>query len=1168
MMGMLRPLLSGSSVSLVGLILLAITIFWVGPYFGFGQFRPFASVGVRIGLIVVIFLVWGVLRFLKARKAAKADEKLADDLVDSADASGGAPDQSAEEVAVLRKRFEDAIATLRVSSGRKSNVSLYELPWFVIIGPPGSGKTTALVNSGLEFPLEQRFGKEALRGVGGTRNCDWWFTNEAVLLDTAGRYVTQDSHEVVDRAAWEGFLDLLKKYRKRRPINGVLVAISLSDLLLQSDTERNAQVLAIRHRIQELYQHFGIRFPVYMLFTKCDLVAGFIEFFDDLDQEGRQQVWGTTFPFGDGRKGAEDEIKGFGAELNLLLDRLNERMIWRLSQERDPHRRSKIYNFPQQVIALSATLDNFLRDVFSSNRYEDQILVRGVYFTSGTQEGTPIDRMMSVMARTFGMQEQALPSFGGKGRSYFITDLFRKIIFQESGLAGVNPRIERRRRWVQAAAYLGSIGFAVLATLAWITSYSANRGYLGEVDDALATYQQSAAIATGDRASIEQVLPRLDALRNTLDVAAQHEDSAPMHMRMWLYQGDKMQERVADAYLRELNTTIGPSVMSILESRIRENAGNPQLLYEYLKAYMMLGNPERLEPQQLAFLIGEEWRRSYGQTPELYNRLRSHTNYLFESGVLPFPVNQRLIAGAQATLSQAPLSDFLYSRLKLDALAYADNDLVPTNRLGIALENVFRRKSGTPLSEPISVLYTKYGFNELYPQLSAQLIAEAGKENWVLGRDDAGLSVREIANVESSLREQYTRDYISTWRRLLMDLEIVPFSSEAQAMETLSLITAQPSVMRELLGLVAENTALAAAPEEPEGGGAEAGSTSRLSRIMGGGTPAASALPVLNPGEPIAREFAAVNRLVAGQPGQPTAMDPLLLLIADMQQELDASGGDALRVMSGGGGPVLRRVRTESGRQPEPVKSWLTQLSGGSQQLAATSARSELGSRYRDSVLAECRRLIEGRYPFERNSDRDVAIDDFGRMFGYGGVLETFFNDNLAAFVDRSGGTWRLRQGSGLNISSAALQQFRHAEQIREAYFRPGSQQPEMRLTIVPNRLDADVSRFVLEVDGQAFDYRHGPQREWNLTWPGEGLGMARIMFEEASGGRPTVVEDGPWAFFRLLDDSRVSPVSEIQFSAELTAGGRVIEVLMQASSVRNPLSRRDLHNFDCPAGL
>jgi len=237
-------------------------------------------------------------------------------------------------------------------------------------------------------------------------------------------------------------------------------------------------------------------------------------------------------------------------------------------------------------------------------------------------------------------------------------------------------------------------------------------------------------------------------------------------------------------------------------------------------------------------------------------------------------------------------------------------------------------------------------------------------------------------------------------------------------------------------------------------------------------------LPTNRPGDPIAKEFASLNRLVAGEPGAPTAIDPLLLAIDDLQGELDATGGDALSVMKRGGGPAANRLRTEARRQPEPLKSWLTQLSGGSQALAANSARSELTSRYSDSVLLECRRLIDGRYPFDRNSNSDVAIDDFGRVFGSGGIFDTFFNDNLAAFVDQSGSQWRLKSGAGIRVSSAALQQFQRAASIRDAYFPGGGAQPEMRLTVVPDRLDGDVSRFVFEVYGQSYSYNHGPQRE------------------------------------------------------------------------------------------
>ena len=120
------------------------------------------------------------------------------------------------------------------------------------------------------------------------------------LIDTAGRYTTQDSDEAVDAASWKGFLGLLKKYRRRQPINGALIAISLADLSTQSESDRIANARAIRKRIRELHDELGVRFPIYVLFTKTDLVAGFVEFFDDLGREDRNQVWGFHLAAGQG----------------------------------------------------------------------------------------------------------------------------------------------------------------------------------------------------------------------------------------------------------------------------------------------------------------------------------------------------------------------------------------------------------------------------------------------------------------------------------------------------------------------------------------------------------------------------------------------------------------------------------------------------------------------------------------------------------------------------------------------------------------------------------------------------------------------------------------------------------------------------------------------------
>jgi type VI secretion system protein ImpL len=94
------------------------------------------------------------------------------------------------EIEQFKKQLEAAITSLKSSKlgkGKSGKAALYALPWYMIIGPSAAGKTTAIQNSGLEFP----FGKEGFSGVGGTRNCDWFFSNKAIFLDTAGRYVTE-----------------------------------------------------------------------------------------------------------------------------------------------------------------------------------------------------------------------------------------------------------------------------------------------------------------------------------------------------------------------------------------------------------------------------------------------------------------------------------------------------------------------------------------------------------------------------------------------------------------------------------------------------------------------------------------------------------------------------------------------------------------------------------------------------------------------------------------------------------------------------------------------------------------------------------------------------------------------------------------------------------------
>ena len=171
--------------------------------------RSLAPWYVRLPLFVAVAGTWGLIGFLRARKSRRAAAAIAAELT--------APSAADAEGKAVAARMGEALATLKANSAGRRDY-LYNRPWYVIIGPPGAGKTTALLNSGLRFPLSD----QSLKGVGGTRNLDFWFADEAVMVDTAGRYTTQDSDATADGQGWKSFLALLKRHRPLSPVNGLL----------------------------------------------------------------------------------------------------------------------------------------------------------------------------------------------------------------------------------------------------------------------------------------------------------------------------------------------------------------------------------------------------------------------------------------------------------------------------------------------------------------------------------------------------------------------------------------------------------------------------------------------------------------------------------------------------------------------------------------------------------------------------------------------------------------------------------------------------------------------------------------------------------------------------------------------------------------------------------
>lgn len=634
--------------SFVGAAALAALGWYLGPLVSVADVRPLEEPSARLVFVAALGLAWVLLNL-----AADARERRANGRLVEALGLRSEPDRRAtsEELTALREQAEAALKRLRTQrfGPRWGGRYAYQLPWYLLLGAPGAGKTTALGRAGLASPLP---GGQPVPVMGGTRTCDWWFTDRAVIVDTAGRYTTQDSRAAVDAQVWSGLLTLVKQVRPRQPLNGLLIAVSASDLGAWSEPERRQHAAALRARLTEAEQALGIRLPVYLLLTKADLIEGFAAFFDDLPADERAQVWGVTLP--PERSGPRtpaalaDEVRqGFAA----LMRRIDERLIERLHQELDIQRRSAAFTFPLRLAGIVQRFGELAEALAIPEHVGEPAMLRGMYLTSAVPEEAATARAAP------GGPAPALSAPGAAASSTFLQRLLPSVIFAEANLAGVDPRVERRRRLRHALATGGGLALAAGLCAFWAVSHQGN---LGLVDRAGAAVDQAAgrlgvlntppkSLLRVDDTDFAAVLPALDALR-TLPAGWQERGVLPpLHLTGGLYQGWRLGPPAVAVYARALRSIFLSRIVLRLEEQIRAALPQPDRLAPALRAYRMIAGQDRLDGGFLADWLAADWQRSLPGAGNAASRraLGDHLAALLEVGFAPIPADEVLLERAR-----------------------------------------------------------------------------------------------------------------------------------------------------------------------------------------------------------------------------------------------------------------------------------------------------------------------------------------------------------------------------------------------------------------------------------------------------------------------------------------------------------------------------------------
>ncbi len=1170
----LKWLLSPVVIGTLGLLMLSALVWWAFPLVAFGESRPFDGFWARVITLLVLWGLWiGWLVFSLIRRK-RTHATLVKGL-----SSGSTASQ--REAQVLAQRFDEAMVKLRASSGRsllKPGSYLYELPWYMFIGAPGAGKTTALLNSGLEFLLGDGKAGAAVSGVGGTRNCDWWFTRDAVLIDTAGRYSTQDSDAAADAGAWDAFLALLKRTRPRQPINGVLLTVNAFDLVQQSAADRSELARNLRDRLHELQTKLGVRAPVYVLVTKMDLVAGFNETFGDLPKDQREQVWGFTLDYRDGADAAvEPEFdQGFGG----LEQRLGEGLSDRLQVERDPARRAAIFGFPQELAALRKPLREFVSAVFSAGGTVQRTPpMRGVYFTSGTQEGTPIDRVMGSLGRAFGLERPALSSRGaGPGKSFFLARLLRDVVFVERGLGVYNAAAERRRRVTRIAAMAG-IGVLSLALITgWAVSFVRNVNYADGVAARLPAIKQGVdSIPPGTGGDAAMLIKPLLDVKQAARVPDFPIEDPPFLMTLGMYQGEKLDAGAQLAYNRLLEKAFAPRIVTRLEERLRAaNNSNLENAYEALKNYLMLYTPDKFDADTVKAWIGVDWDTQYARAlePDARAELDRHLANLLARGAPPPIVakDDALVAQMREMLMALPLDQRVYGRIKRSSRGNDLPDFTVAGNAGTKAAQVYRRVSGEPLTRGIAGLYTREGYRKTFqgtiPKVSAQMASE---ETWVLGVRNDPDRIKSLAlgnDLANRVRRNYLEDYIKQWDKYLADVKLVPMTSIAQQIEVFRILAGVDSPMATFTRRVAEETTLvqpAAAAKNPVAAAADKAAKAReeAAKLADPG-----AAPAVTGGGPLERmvddHFAAYRRLVTGTP---SPMDELRKVFDEQQTYLlaidNAQKTKSAPPAGGGAGPKLKLA---GGQLPDSLKEMMDTLADAGAKQSLSAERDVLAAELKP-ISEFCQRAVANRYPFAAGSRADVLPEDFGQLFGQGGLLDDFFNRRLVAMVDTGAAIWAYKPlPDGSKPTSTSLPEFQRAARIREAFFRSGGKAPSFRIDVRAAEFGDGLKEVTIDIDGQPFKLTAGGPSV-TLTWPSQRV-ASRVTLTTTPGSAPQVF-DGPWGLFRMFERFEIVPSAQPErFGVNMNLEGRKAKLEVTSTSVLNPFRMREVQQFRCPAGV
>ncbi|NNH00204.1 type VI secretion system membrane subunit TssM [Acinetobacter sp. ANC 5414] len=1101
---------------------------------------------------VLALIGYGIYWLIQRYRHAQQGEFLAKAIQHDTQAKYG-KQKDKDELQLINQQMKESIQLIRKSKlgDKKGNAALYELPWYMVIGNPAAGKSSAIYHSGLKFPFEASHQKMVSSSLSGTRNCDWFFSTEGVLLDTAGRY----SVYTEDHSEWLGFLSLLKKSRSKAPINGLIVIVSIAELVSQSPEKSIKLAKNLRARIQDLTERLEIFTPVYLVFSKMDLIAGFTDFFECYEVNEFDQVWGATLKYDP--NSANNAVELFEQHYSVLYDGLKGLSTTHLSRHHSQNISPSVMTFPLEFKSLKPILKTFIGTLFEENPYQFKPVFRGFYFTSALQEGRIESPMTEQLAQDFNLSkspesENGIPTHSiAQNHGYFLKGLFSDVILKDKNLVKqhINPGRKKQRYLAFIAALLG---VSIILSL-WVWSYRNNQQLIADVQ---ADLDKVVQLEKQPGQELSTQLNALLILQERMQQLDQFEEDQPIQFGFGLYQGNELRDKLKAEYLKGVKqivllptqqnitqylqrvksneTTLKANHVNVEIKQVVKNQQylepsetNPQDAYNALKAYLMMSNAQYMEASHLRDQVTRFWRSwldsNRGQVPrgEMIQKAEQILSYsmtltneqkfpLLESDTLLVDQTRQVLL---SVIRGMPARDRVYNEIKMRAAvrypAVTMKQLVGGNSqntvLGsYALPGIFTYKAWSD--------YVEKAIDEAANR-------PTDSKDWVLNStqsDDLTFS-GSPDQVRKQLTALYKQEYIAEWRKFLNGIHYAKTNDFKQQAKNIELLgEPENSPIRSIVNHIAKETSWDNPVVQAELAASQTGFMAWFKAKVLSHDEAKAAQQTSNQAQGvISKEFQMFYQMVRKRDDQQnkSLLDEYMQSLAQVRSKFNdlKSAGDI-------GPSAMTLVKQTISDQnsvfnstqkiiDEKISVGLNELD---QQILHKLLMTPLTQSF-DSLLIpaqdELNKLwmlqanqpftanLSQKYPFNSSASLQATSHEISRILGENGSIARFVKENLDPLVIRRGYTLTSKtwKDLGLSLNPQFVMNF-------QSYVAPSNGIATGELSPTSASAATNQSNFqfyplensqllsyTIDIDGQRMVYKNGIQQWVNFVWPNQG---------------------------------------------------------------------------------